>query len=310
MDTGSAHNYANPSIAKQCSLPFKPSPRGEVTLASTSCTTQISSLINMDLTIEGRSYKELSMKVMKNLCVDVILGNEFLLMHDSIKFNLGGPLPALNVGFHKDDSTVCALTELNVNPPDLFANIDCNYKPIAAKSRRYSKPDREFIRQEVKQLLKDDIIEPSDSPWRSQVVVTKDDNHRKRLVVDYSETVNKYTQLDAYPMPRIDEFINKLAQYRVFTSIDLKSAYHQVPLKDSDKPFTAFEAEGELWQYKRMPFGVTNGGSCFQRYMNSLIRERGNEDTFAYLDNIYICGNDANHHDKNLADFNAGNVQS
>ena len=110
-------------------------------------------------------------------------------------------------------------------------------------------------------------------------------------------------------MPHIDEFVNKLAQYRVFSSIDLKSAYHQVPLKDSDKPFTAFEAEGELWQFKRMPFGVTNGGSCFQRYMNSFIREKGIADSFAYLDNLYVCGHDEDHHDKNLADFNEGATQ-
>ena len=139
----------------------------------------------MDLTVNGRPYKILHMKVMKNLCVDVILGNEFQLMHESIRFKLDGPLPALEIGYHQDDNAKCGLTKLNVEPPDLFANIDPNYKPIAAKSRRYSKPDRDFIRCEVEQLLKDDIIEPSNSPWRSQVVVTKDENHRKQLVVDY-----------------------------------------------------------------------------------------------------------------------------
>ena len=59
--------------------------------------------------------------------------------------------------------------------------------------------------------MKEGIIEPSTSPWRAQVVVTKDDNHKKRLVVGYSETINRFTILDAYPLPHIDETVNKIA---------------------------------------------------------------------------------------------------
>ncbi|KAG8173284.1 hypothetical protein JTE90_009857 [Oedothorax gibbosus] len=66
------------------------------------------------------------------------------------------------------------------------------------------------------------------------------------MVVDYSQTINKYTLLDGYPLPRIDDLINKVSQYKVFSTVDLASAYHQVPILDSDKPYTAFEAAGEL----------------------------------------------------------------
>ena len=70
--------------------------------------------------------------------------------------------------------------------------------------------------------------------------------------------------LDAYPLPRIDELVNKLAQYCVFSTIDLKSADHLVELKEADKPYTAFEADSGLYQFKRIPFGVTNGVASFQ----------------------------------------------
>ena len=93
-------------------------------------------------------------------------------------------------------------------------------------------------------------------------MVTKDENHKKRLVIDYSQRVNKFTLLDAYTLPNMDNFINKIAQYKVFTSVDLKSAYH---LKSADRPYTAFEGDGQLVQFTRMPFGVTNGIPCFQR---------------------------------------------
>lgn len=82
----------------------------------------------------------------------------------------------------------------------------------------------------------------------AQVVVSKDpsNSHRKRLCVDYSQTINQYTKLDAYPLPKIDEMVNNLAQYKVFSTFDLKSAYYQVPIQESDRKFTGFEANGRL----------------------------------------------------------------
>ena len=131
------------------------------------------------------------------------------------------------------------MTALNIDPPPLFQYLSADCKPVATKSRRYSKEDKDLITAEVQQLLEKGIIEPSDSPWRAQVVVTRNERHRKRLVTDYSQTINLFTQLDAYPLLRIDNTINKIAQ------IDLKSAYHQVPIRDEEnilllKPTTAY----------------------------------------------------------------------
>ena len=145
----------------------------------------------------------------------------------SVIFNYGGAEPPLSV---------CGFSTLNIDPPEPFANLTEDCHPIATKSRRYSQDDLVFIDNEVKRLLKEGIIEQSRSPWRAQVVVTKDENHRKRLAIDYSQTINKFTLLDAFPLPRINELVNEIAQYRVFSTIDLRSAYHQVPLKDEDKP--------------------------------------------------------------------------
>ena len=171
-----------------------------------------------------------------------------------------------------------------------------------SKSRRYSFDDRKFIHEETRRLLQEGIIEPSNSPWRAQVVVTKDENHRKRLAIDYLETINRFTLLDGYPLPRIDDMVNKIAQYQVFSSIDLRSAYHQLPIKDEDEPYTAFESDGSLYQFTRVPFGVTNGVACFQRIMDAFIEENLDA-TFAYLDNVTICGMNTEEHDYNLKRF-------
>ena len=124
----------------------------------------------------------------------------------------------------------------------------------------------------MKRLLREELIESSNSPWRAQPLVVTQENHKKRMVIDYSQTVNKYTLLDAYPLPRMQDVVQKIAKYNVYSTLDLTSAYHQVELPPSDKLYTAFEADGALWQWKQIPFGLTNAVPCFQRIVDDIIR--------------------------------------
>ena len=173
-----------------------------------------------------------------------------------------------------------------IEPPKLFKNLAVDCKPIATTSRHYSAEDRIFIRQEIEKLLLEGIIEPAVSPWRAQVLVTKNEWHKKRMVIDYSQTINRYTELNANPIPRIDEQINKIARGKLFSSLDLKLAYYQIALSEKDKPFTALEANGKLYQYRRLPFGVKNGVPAFQKITDDVIEFHNLTETLAYLDNI------------------------
>jgi len=67
----------------------------------------------------------------------------------------------------------------NVNPPRIFELIKDDCKPVATKSRHYSKEDERFIKKEVEKLLKKGVLEPSRSSWRAQVLVTKDERHKR-----------------------------------------------------------------------------------------------------------------------------------
>ena len=210
-------------------------------MASTSlssCIT-ITGYCTANILLAGKLYSNVKLYIMKDLCADSMLGLDFQSQHQSVTLNFGGSKPPLVIG---------ALSTLNVEPPNLFEHLTADCTPISSKSRKYSHDDRKFIQSEVIRLLQEGIIEQSNSPWRAQVVVTKNERSKKRMVVDYSQTVNRFTQLDAYPLPRIDDLVNKMAGYHVFSTIDLKSAYHQIPLKDSDKIYTAFEADGGLYQ--------------------------------------------------------------
>ena len=66
-------------------------------------------------------------------------------------------------------------------------------------------------------------------------------------MIDYSITINRFTLLDAYSLPNIEELVNAAAQGKYYSSLDLRSAYHQVPLLPEEKQYTAFEASGRLF---------------------------------------------------------------
>ena len=202
-----------------------------------------------------------------------------MIQHESVNFHFGGEKSPLYLGSLQSLKTI--------EPVKLFQHMSPEIKPIATKSRRYSHADRLFIDSEVAGLLADDIIEESTSPWRAQVVVVKNEiTGKRRLCVDYSQTVNRFTYLDAYPLPRIDDTIRNVSKHRWFSTLDLRKAYHQVELLPSEREYTAFEANGRLYHYKRMPFGLKNAPAAFQRVIDTLIVKNNCKGTFAYLDDI------------------------
>ena len=123
------------------------------------------------------------------------------------------------------------------------------------------------------------------------------------MMVDYSKTINRFTTLDAYPLPKIEEVVKNDGTIKIYCTVNLKSAFHQVPKSEKDKIYTAFEADGKLYQFRRVPFGITNGVPCFSRIINKFIANYSLSHTFAYLDYINICGKSQEEHDENLDKF-------
>ena len=208
-----------------------------LTMAESSKKVKVIGYVNAALNIKEHAYPDVKLTLLEDLCADVIIRKDSLSHHESLRIDFGGDRHALSI---------CGLTALSVTPPRLSENLTPDCKPYAAKSRRYSKHDQKFNESEVQRLLQEDIIEPSNSLWRARVLVTSNECHKKRMVADYSQTVNLYEQLDAYPLPRIDDQISEIAQNKVFSTIDLKDAYHQFKLHNEDKVYTAFEAAGRL----------------------------------------------------------------
>ncbi|GFW78383.1 retrovirus-related Pol polyprotein from transposon opus [Trichonephila clavipes] len=230
---------------------------------------------------------------MKDLCTDVLIGHDILNRHSSVEIGFDGNRPPL---------TICSLAVAQVPPVSLFSNLNPDCRSLVTKSRRQTVEDNIFMVLEVQKLLQEGVIEPSNSPWRAQAFVIRGENLKPRMVVDYSQTINKYTLLDAYPLPKIEEVILKISKNKVFSKIDLQSAYHQIPIQDSERHYTAFEASGKLYQFLRVPFGVTNGVACFQRVIDKIIEDEGLTLTYPFID-VTVCGKDKKEHDDNLEKF-------
>ena len=123
--------------------------------------------------------------MLNNLVTDVIIGETIFKKHDKVVFSFAGNRPAL---------TLNPLSKMTVPYPQPFKHLSNDCRPTADKPRKYSKNDQEFIREETRQLLNDDMIEPSNSTWRAQVLVVKiQHSGKRRMVFDYSRTINRYT---------------------------------------------------------------------------------------------------------------------
>ncbi|XP_041461733.1 uncharacterized protein LOC121413037 [Lytechinus variegatus] len=155
------------------------------------------------------------------------------------------------------------------------------------KSKPYPIPHslRDTVRDEVKTMLSMGVIEPSDSPIASPIVLVKKPDGSNRFCVDYRK-LNKVTVFDAEPIPDQDELFTKVAHAKYFTKIDLSKGYWQVPMSHKSKPLTAFLTPDGLFQFTVMPFGLVNAPASFSRMMRRLLK--GLDGAVNYIDDILI----------------------
>ena len=200
LDTGASESFVNEGIAEIAKLHHEGKP-SRVSMASDKLMAPTLGKVCTNLKVQGRDYPNVVLVVMPGLCADVVLGQDFLRRHKEVIIKLDGPRDTLLV----DNDPFCGVAACNAECDRLFRNLKSDCHPVATKSRKFNQEDKQFIEDEVRKLLKEGVIEPSYSPWRAQVLVARDEHHKPRMVVDYSQTINRYTLLDAYPLPNIDE---------------------------------------------------------------------------------------------------------
>ena len=164
-------------------------------------------------------------------------------------------------------------------------------------SRPYSVPpnEQEFIQTELQRMLEHKLIQASDSPWASPVVLVRKKNGKLRFCVDYRK-LNAITKKDAYPLPRIDEMLNALSGCSWFSTLDLASGYWQVAMDPQDKEKTAFTTRYGIYEFNVMPFGLCNAPATFQRLMDRVYKGIAWKFVVVYLDDTIVYSKTFNEH--------------
>lgn len=175
-----------------------------------------------------------------------------------------------------------------------------NTAPIYTKSYRYPEVHKQEVNNQINKMLKQKIIQPSTSPWSSPlwVVPKKLDasGERKwRIVIDYRK-LNDVSIGDVFPIPNIEEILDQLGHSKYFSTLDLASGFHQIPMRVSDREKTAFTTPLGHYEFKRMPFGLKNAPATFQRLMNSVLSGLQGIECFVYLDDIVVYASSLEEH--------------
>ncbi|UYV81689.1 K02A2.6-like, partial [Cordylochernes scorpioides] len=172
-------------------------------------------------------------------------------------------------------------------------------KPIKHKPYRVSAKEREIIKEQIDEMLRDGIIRPSSSPWSFPVILVKKRDGNYRFCVDYRK-LNDVTVKDVYPIPRIDEVLDTLQGSKYFSAIDLKSGYWQVEVEEKDKEKTAFTTAHGLYEFNVMPFGLCNAPATFERNMENMLGNLRWQICLCYLDDVIIYSSDFSTHLKRI----------
>ncbi|KAI2644034.1 Retrovirus-related Pol polyprotein from transposon 17.6 [Labeo rohita] len=159
---------------------------------------------------------------------------------------------------------------------------------VIVRQRPYRVPEarRQAIEEEVQQMLKLGVIEPSRGPWSSPIVMVPKPDSTLRFCNDFRR-LNEVSELDGYPMPRVDELLDRLGRARYIMTLDLTKGYWQVPLSETAKPKTAFSTPSGHWQYRTLPFGLHGAPAMFQRMMDIVLRPH-QAYAAAYLDDVVV----------------------
>ncbi|XP_054746637.1 uncharacterized protein LOC129251298 [Anastrepha obliqua] len=181
-------------------------------------------------------------------------------------------------------SNLSEISKCDVSKLSIELNINI---PICLNPYRIPFAKRAILSEIVSELLSNNIIRPSESSYAALVVLVEKNNGEHRLCVDY-RSLNKVTIKRPYPMPIMEEQFAQLAGNNFFTTLDLRTGYHQIEIDESSKKYTAFVTTDDHYEYNRMPFGLVNAPAVFQYMMDKIIAEMPRGEVLAYLDDVII----------------------
>ena len=172
--------------------------------------------------------------------------------------------------------------------------------PIKQHPYRLSPMKKELLDKEVQYMLKNDIIEESQSNWSSPCILVPKHDGGFRFCTDFRK-VNDKTKSDSFPIPRIADCIDQIGNTKFVSTFDMLKGYWQVPLTQRAREISAFVTPSGLYQYKVMPFGMKNAPATFQRMVNKLVRDI--DGCEGYIDDVVIFSDNWSDHIRQIERF-------
>jgi hypothetical protein len=158
---------------------------------------------------------------------------------------------------------------------------------VNARTYKYSPQHKDEIEKQVKELLAKGLITTSTSPFSNPVLLVLKKDGSWQFCVDYRR-LNALTIKNSFPMPLIKEILDELAGTKYFTKLDMRSGYHQVRMQVGDEYKTAFKTHQGHYQFRVIPFGLTNAPATFQCIMNEVLAPFLRKFVMVFLDDILI----------------------
>ncbi|KAK1626116.1 hypothetical protein QYE76_000431, partial [Lolium multiflorum] len=171
--------------------------------------------------------------------------------------------------------------------------------PIAQRAYSMNPAELVELKKQLDDLLAKGLIRPSASPWRSPVLFVDKKDGASRLCTDYRK-LNDVTIKNKYPLPKIEDLFDQLTGATVFSKIDLRTGYHQLKIRASDIPKTAFTTRYGLYEYNVMSFGLTNAPAYFMNLMNKIFMNFLDKFVVVFIDDILIYSKTEEEHEQHL----------
>ena len=182
-------------------------------------------------------------------------------------------------------------------PTDVDFRIELHLgtSPISMTPHRMAPVELQELKVQIQELLGKGFIRPSTSPWGAPVLFAKKKDKTLRLCIDYRQ-LNKVTIKNRYLLPRIDQ----LRGAQVYSKIDLRTGYHQLRVRETDIPKTAFKTRYGHFEFTVMPFGLTNAPATFMDLMNRVFQPYLDQFVVVFFDDILIYSRSEEKHEDHL----------
>ena len=171
--------------------------------------------------------------------------------------------------------------------------------PSSRPDYKKSLPEYDEMQRQINEMLERGEIRPSVSPYGSPVLFVKKPDGSLRMCIDY-RALNKKTVQNRYPLPRIEEMLDRLGKAKYFTKLDLTSGFNQIRVAEEDIYKTAFSTRYGHFEFLVMPFGLTNAPATFQTLMNDIFRPFLDKFLMVYLDDILIYSKTLEEHEQHI----------